>query len=371
MTTTQQRIEEIAEKFDSIGDEGRAWLRQKLNDLARPMREIGESYRLVREFGSGHMFDLEQSLDAMAQGEGEVPKRRTRRVRLWTGQKVDGVTPPPDWVGIRTALDHVFATEGLPGDTISIVVELEAPGYAGKLFADPTLGKTARFAVAYGARVPGYTADQMRELAYVAGDMYALRMLRLAIFQVESLCAADGFHGHGDELCDICRDHVERLRKLWPPPVKPLALRPKVLAMAELMETKLRKHDADWGDDGWVNADPFDLLVRMRQEGEELEEAVTEERKDMAEEAADVANLAMMIVDAAGGLGTMPKAMLRTPEADDPWESKGDTAKCIRCGARVVVMEEPNSDGDRIVCSCGWTSSWSAGRIARYHGGHQ
>lgn len=503
MTTTQARIDEIAGKFDSIGDEGREWLRRKLEELVFPGQEVAEAYRLMRQFGPGHRFDLEQSLDRLAQVEGKGLVPRARRFALWTAQQAETPLPSPDWVGIRQALDHVVAEHGVTGDTVRISVELDAPhpssaatpepfgkarvpttvpgprsnvsewtatdalrflltpgprigetmgmlraeelahenpaeaadviGYAdfclwallgvleGTEYEEHGAGALQQFrdrfpagekfnherrrqmrdewqrerevklwevlwafvghcggrspsgekgqktpdlvtkinaivfgcpacegsgrilgsfgeslhpcphcqgkdAITYPAGVSArhlYTAGQVSKLSLVAGDLYALRILRLAIFEVESLCERESFHGNGDELCAICAAHVERLRKLWPLPVKPLAPRPKVLAIAELMEQKLRKHDGDFGDDGWLDADPLQLLNRLREESAELEEAVIEERKDMAEEAADVANLAMMVVDAAGGLGTMPKSLSPRPEVDDPWESKG------------------------------------------------
>ncbi len=61
------------------------------------------------------------------------------------------------------------------------------------------------------------TIEDAQQLTDGAAELGALRMLRLAIQSVEQLCEEEGFHGHGDRLCDICQDHVDRLRKLWSP----------------------------------------------------------------------------------------------------------------------------------------------------------
>jgi len=91
-------------------------------------------------------------------------------------------------------------------------------------------------------------------------------------------------------------------------------LRPPVLAFAWLMEHKLRKHDEDRGRYGWDDAHPAGLLQDLRDEARELEEALAEwyrqpsgpslaaATRNLAGKAADVANMAMMLADRAGGL---------------------------------------------------------------------
>ena len=56
---------------------------------------------------------------------------------------------------------------------------------------------------------------------------------------------------------------------------------------------------------GWEDLSPSELLSMLKVEVKELEEALDKEntnRRDIAREAADVANFAMMIADVCGGL---------------------------------------------------------------------
>jgi NTP pyrophosphatase (non-canonical NTP hydrolase) len=90
-------------------------------------------------------------------------------------------------------------------------------------------------------------------------------------------------------------------------------LRPSVAAFAALMERVLRDNDHKGG---WQDCEPEWLLMRLRQEVAELDEAMqkgTIARRDesgrtsdwpadIAREAADVANFAMMIADVRGAL---------------------------------------------------------------------
>lgn len=85
---------------------------------------------------------------------------------------------------------------------------------------------------------------------------------------------------------------------------------PYVLAFAKRMEAKLalNRHKGDRG--GWINNTADELLERLKEELEELEGALlphpglakdrSQERR--ADEAADVANFAMMIADVCGGV---------------------------------------------------------------------
>ena len=57
----------------------------------------------------------------------------------------------------------------------------------------------------------------------------------------------------------------------------------------------------------WKHDDAFRLLVRLREEVEELHRAIeTEGSAAIAREAADVANFAMFIADVVGGLAVQP-----------------------------------------------------------------
>jgi NTP pyrophosphatase (non-canonical NTP hydrolase) len=76
--------------------------------------------------------------------------------------------------------------------------------------------------------------------------------------------------------------------------------RAEVAAFAGLMEDRLRRHDDRRGARGWRVESRHFLFGRLREEVEELRGAVVPDA--IAEEAADVANYAMMIADVAGGL---------------------------------------------------------------------
>ena len=78
-----------------------------------------------------------------------------------------------------------------------------------------------------------------------------------------------------------------------------MTLRPEVLRFAENMEKKLREHD---DRPGWKDNAPEALLARLRQETDELDEAIasrmqTTSSSEVMDEAADVANFCMMIHD--------------------------------------------------------------------------
>lgn len=86
-----------------------------------------------------------------------------------------------------------------------------------------------------------------------------------------------------------------------------LGLRPKVLAFAHLMEAKLRENDYKGG---WQKDKPSALLKRLREEADELDAAIQPGTRGdigpwrglVGNEAADVANFAMMVADVCGGL---------------------------------------------------------------------
>ena len=69
---------------------------------------------------------------------------------------------------------------------------------------------------------------------------------------------------------------------------------------ADYMERELQRHD-DRGTEGWRNCDPMWLLQRLREEVDELEQAIRQ-KKHVVCEAADVGNFAMMIADNAADL---------------------------------------------------------------------
>ena len=81
-----------------------------------------------------------------------------------------------------------------------------------------------------------------------------------------------------------------------------------MLAFAEAMEAKLRRHDNARGEHGWRDEHEDWLLDRLREETAELARAILTRvpddkwRRRVLHEAADVANFAMMIADVCGGL---------------------------------------------------------------------
>ena len=78
-----------------------------------------------------------------------------------------------------------------------------------------------------------------------------------------------------------------------------LYVRNAVKCFAKAMEHELRNNDHKRG---WLNESPEDLLVHLKEEVAELERALKfPDVEDPRGEAADVANLAMMIWDVIGG----------------------------------------------------------------------
>lgn len=129
-----------------------------------------------------------------------------------------------------------------------------------------------------------------------------------------------------DELADAGHDDEpnrdptkQRMRDEQDALLAGYARRPLVNALADEMERKLRKHDNSRGKLGWQDDQPPDLLVRLREEANELEIAVRQyigsaeseaSRAEVLSEAADVANFAMMVADQCGA---MAQAAARTP----------------------------------------------------------
>lgn len=120
-------------------------------------------------------------------------------------------------------------------------------------------------------------------------------------------------------LADTAPAAEAHARRVQAETLESIGIRREVLAFARIMETRLRAHD-DRGSRGWVECEPKWLLKRLREETKELQEAI--ERKPCGcrsagecmhgfaalgidgphEEAADVANFAMMIADVCGYL---------------------------------------------------------------------
>ena len=84
-----------------------------------------------------------------------------------------------------------------------------------------------------------------------------------------------------------------------------IKLRPEVQWFAERMEVKLRSND--WKG-GWRKMTPTEILARIREETDELEDGLRGGAVNVMLEAVDVANFAMMLADvvwaAEAGYGT-------------------------------------------------------------------
>ncbi len=82
-------------------------------------------------------------------------------------------------------------------------------------------------------------------------------------------------------------------------------------SFVSVMLEKLRENRKHKGDrEGWKNDDPFDLLDRVLEEAKELKAELRKIPSDptaILREAADVANMAMMVADAASALVNRPE----------------------------------------------------------------
>lgn len=100
---------------------------------------------------------------------------------------------------------------------------------------------------------------------------------------------------------------------------QPDGIRESVLAFAWAMEERLRKYDDERGKRGWMTSDPGDLFERLLEEAEELRAVLAIEYVEFPpwtryrEEAADVANFAMMIADTTGSLLPVVARRKRAP----------------------------------------------------------
>lgn len=125
----------------------------------------------------------------------------------------------------------------------------------------------------------------------------------------------------------------------------PLNVRPEVAAFAMEMERKLAVNDAKKGQRGWKGDEPFDLLDRVREEADEVYGAIVRDNHaDILAECADVANMAMMVADAAGAL-TVPAAVVApqpppTNTTGDVWQELIDAEPPGRIRDLMVARRE-------------------------------
>jgi NTP pyrophosphatase (non-canonical NTP hydrolase) len=74
-------------------------------------------------------------------------------------------------------------------------------------------------------------------------------------------------------------------------------------AFRKAMNSKLFLNQHKGNRNGWKMDDPYDLLIRVREETEELAKALDSDNKtEILQEAADIANMAMMVADAYDAL---------------------------------------------------------------------
>lgn len=80
-----------------------------------------------------------------------------------------------------------------------------------------------------------------------------------------------------------------------------MKLRKSVRLFAQAMERKLREHDATKGKRGWMPKDCAAdyLMLRVEEEASELRDAMEDDERAsvVTAEAADVANMAMMVAE--------------------------------------------------------------------------
>ena len=106
-----------------------------------------------------------------------------------------------------------------------------------------------------------------------------------------------------------------------------IVIRPAILKLAAAMEEKLRQNEHKGG---WNACDHEYLLNRLLDEYQELVKAVAEyDAEAILEEAADVANFCVMIVDNVFG-------DMRKSHNDATIPEKGETAGCYRCCHQTV-----------------------------------
>ncbi len=98
---------------------------------------------------------------------------------------------------------------------------------------------------------------------------------------------------------------------------------PYVLAFAKRMEAKLAKNRHKGDRNGWIKDDPKALFWRIGDEHKELMQAMESgTNEEIANEAADVANFAMMIADIFGGCEPSPTTPSTYIKREDAWNEK-------------------------------------------------
>ena len=132
-----------------------------------------------------------------------------------------------------------------------------------------------------------------------------------------------------------------------------MKLRPVVQEFAEQMEMKLRTHDETRGKRGWVDAEVAYLFHRLLEEVDELRQArITFEHGGpsfpLMREAVDVANLAMMVADAA--LTQRIGSDRLTPYAMASPDRKGMAEKMFE--ELVGMWHTGQFDGERVTPDC-------------------
>lgn len=99
---------------------------------------------------------------------------------------------------------------------------------------------------------------------------------------------------------DSGRATLERIKGLEAKATRLDSLRPEVLWFAEQMESQLRLHDEAKGKQGWKGMTFLELFELLDEERKELSNALRDgTAEDLIHEAADVANIAMMVADNA------------------------------------------------------------------------
>lgn len=78
-------------------------------------------------------------------------------------------------------------------------------------------------------------------------------------------------------------------------------MRTEIQKFAEIMDNKLNQRQKKYGGDTWREFTVEQLLTHLEDEVRELKEAVGG-NGDIASESADVANMAMFVLDVCGGL---------------------------------------------------------------------
>lgn len=132
----------------------------------------------------------------------------------------------------------------------------------------------------------------------------------------------------------VAREREEQREALglgrWP------ALIPFLAAMVRKLDANRAKKG---GREGWQNQEPGSLVRRVIEEAEELEHAVdTKGAREILLEAADVANMAMMVADASGALDATP--LTATPLADENKALREDLEHERKTNARLLAERD-------------------------------